>query len=419
MLIFRLSPFVFLFFLVATGNDTHAKDLCSQIFSNEVPDQEGLINFLKISPEARIEQENIKIKTPVTPIDLSNETLKRLRDIVKKERVHAKMKTGVKRQLVELLNLKPDEISKLSKDTQIELFSIFAHANRLPPKAWSQSLLDAMTQKLDSWESQQFQQFAFARKLTPLKLSRTFRDAYIKTVLERFPHLSLRAKLEVLGAELLHESFLGSKDISFLFIEMTRSLNQAPNKKVALKLLKELYRGILSFRSIHGQIFRQTLYDLEMAIETHMNKQGLSLLGGGTSGARNPIRKTPEDFLKLQKKIQEQLIGHEALREVMNPYEPGFFDPVDIYYPSLKLVVEWDGFHHYFRFIDHKANVLDDIPEILRPMDAARDSSLRLSGLKVLRFQRRDNHRLNDLIVIDMINEQNPTERPVTSFYRH
>ena len=99
----------------------------------------------------------------------------------------------------------------------------------------------------------------------------------------------------------------------------------------------------------------------------------------------------------------------QKMEEYSNPNELGFFDPVDLFYPSLRLIVEWDGPHHYFNSINSQGEIGLGINSLtLRPFDQLKDELLRAQGYYILRIPKELNEFLNHTTIRELIEQQNP-----------
>ena len=134
----------------------------------------------------------------------------------------------------------------------------------------------------------------------------------------------------------------------------------------------------------------------------------LSLYQGGSSGSNNPERPFGPSFIRLMEVIDARFPNEAKKYEYFDSRMMGLFDPVDLYYPNLRLIVEWDGPIHYFKTfnpngtINHQTNTL-------RPWDKVKDTSLNTLGISVFRLNKQMNHLLETQDINEMIKKQNPT----------
>lgn len=284
-----------------------------------------------------------------------------------------------------LLSLNKDEISQLSTSQLIKIFSSFAQWNFLPPSEYSELLLKELEIRLPQWRDKDFFHFAFYRKLTPLILPESFLETYKKVVLERFESLSTESMMEVLGAELFHTTVWSTHEANLLVKTVTNKLN-ATQREFRIKPLKELYRGLLSLRALEPGAFFSAIVPLEQAIEEKLALLNLSLSEDGTSGAQNDEHRISPERQAFEFRLDNYLGRTEKRREYANPILPGFYDPVDVFYPEKRLILEWDGPQHYFRSLWPDGRLNTDIPRVLRPIDQIKDKSLARQSYQVLRI---------------------------------
>ena len=300
------------------------------------------------------------------------------------------------------------DVSRLSPSQNIRLFQLFSQWNLLPPEGFQFRLQRALLGQLNQWTAREFLYFSLARKLSPLKLTLSFKKAYIKRLVEVFDTLNSNVQMEALGAELFHGTFFSSKEMRYLLEQTSISLTKL-DPTLRLKPLKELYRGLLHLRATEPGHFSLQIIELEKQLDLQLQTQGLSLAGGGLSGTNNPKRRIDENQTLLEQRIAQSFPNETKIYEYSDPSAPGFFDPVDIYYPNMRLVVEWDGVFHYYRQLNTKGQVITSSGSLtLRPMDQAKDKALRRRGVLVLRFSPELNSQLKNLNLINLIKEQNP-----------
>lgn len=289
----------------------------------------------------------------------------------------------------EILKINEQELASLSNLQLLELLNTFAHWNHIPPQKWSFALQKEMAQKLDLWTDREFAAFAALRKLSPMTLEHQFQKRFEKALLQSFTKLPRRTQIDVLTGELLNgaphtiqvwQTLLASTNVSL----SDSNPNANPPRVGALK---DLYRGILRFRSGQHGALSPLVSALEINIESFLSQSGLSLMGGGTSGYTNNKKTKIDEKLLRFEWVLFQVLGSESVRqEWMNASIPGMFDPVDYYFPEHDLVVEWDGLHHYLRLMDDQAqSKFEPSQFVLRPMDRAKDIALEASGMKILR----------------------------------
>lgn len=284
-----------------------------------------------------------------------------------------------------LLSLTPAQIGGASTHNLLKIHSVFAHWNFLPPDTYVENLYHELKARLPQWNEKNFSYFAFSRKLTPLVLPAVFLKAYNNELLRRFEKFSVPTQMEVLGAELFHGSRWSSKETHRLLLTLAHNLSMAP-EEIRIKPLKELYRGLLYLRAMEPSLFFNSIVRLEQAIESRLSVYQISLNEDGTSGAQNDDHKLSPARKSFELRLDEYLRFPKKIREYANPVTPGFYDPVDVFYPDQNLILEWDGHHHYFRTLWPDGRLNTEIPRVLRPMDQIKDASLKRHGYQVLRI---------------------------------
>ncbi len=222
----------------------------------------------------------------------------------------------------------------------------------------------------------------------------------------RFPELNASTQLEVLAAEIMQGSRWNLRQTKDLLEQTSISVETEPGI-LRLKPLKEMFRALSFLRATEPTFFFHEIVRLETALENQLNRQNLSLQEGGTSGSNNPNRPFGPSFVELQNRIDTRWPGQEKVFEAMEPQTLGLFDPVDLYYPNLRLVVEWDGPIHYFRQLNDRGG-LENHVFVLRPIDAIKDQSLRQLGISVLRWPKHLNHLVERVDIEAIIQSQNP-----------
>ncbi len=303
-----------------------------------------------------------------------------------------------------LEELSSADLKTLPLVSRIQILNVLAQWNLLAGKKFTKQLEESL-KPLSQWKAKHFLHFGLVRKLSPQEFSSDFVQSYRKNVLLHFQNWSTNTQLEVLGAEILQGAFWSQRQTLDLLAHLTENLRNQKDP-LRIKPLKEFYRAMSFLRATQPSFFFEPLVHLESLLEGELKKIGLSLEEGGTSGANNPHRPLGPTFYQLINKIDEIYPNQEKVFEYMNPSHLGFFDPVDLYYPELGLVVEWDGPVHYFRQgLD--GEVLKPHEYRLRPLDQAKDEILRRMGISVLRWGRQHNSLLDSLDVDSFISNQN------------
>lgn len=381
--------FVLLLSYFAWSGSAQAVFSCSEVFvaKNLSSEPSGLISLYRVSEAFKAEQEAAGTrKTTESPLSYN-----RLEALKKKGRRGKKirfMDHDLSRRFKEIMVVSSSNLSHLSGRVTIELFSVFAHWNLLPPKSIQQSLNEALLRTLPSWDVQNFKNFANARLLTPFELSPQFMENYIRIVVETFSSLPPHVRTDVLGAELLHGTHFRTHELKYLLSKTTQGLLEGTDVFYTQKTLKELYRGMLYLRAREAGSYFTQLVALEKAIEVQLQLQDTSLQRGGFFAHSRHKQKEDPLLTLLFDQLRETFPGHFFFKEFSRDGLIGFFDPVDIYYPRLGLVVEFDGNHHYFRSLTLEGQFANNTAYVLRPMDQAKDMSLQAMGVAVLRVRR-------------------------------
>ncbi len=303
-----------------------------------------------------------------------------------------------------LEELKSADLRALPLISRIQLLNVLAQWNLLVGPDFTQRLEESL-QPLSQWKAKHYLHFGLFRKISPQEFSPEFINAYRKQVFSQFSSWNVNTQLEVLGGEILQGAIWSQRQTLELLGTVSESLRNQ-NDPLRIKPLKEFYRALSYLRATQPTFFFEAMVDLESLLEVQLRRLGLSLEEGGTSGANNPHRPLGESFYNLIAKIDGIYPNQEKVFEYMNPDHLGFFDPVDLFYPEIGLVVEWDGPVHYFREgLD--SDILSPSQYTLRPLDRAKDEILRRMGISVLRWGRQHNSLLKDLQVDDLISSQN------------
>ncbi len=304
-----------------------------------------------------------------------------------------------------LLHQTPQALDLLSPKASLEQLSVFAQWRLLPPRAWSDSAWQRLAVKIDSWASKEFLAFALQRKVSPLDIPNDFLQAYLASLRQKFTSLDLNTQLETFSAELYHGNPWTSKDFEFYVSHLTERLREKTGK-VQIKPLKEVHRGLL-FTSDSQQ--SPLILGLREQLENHLQKYNLSLDDGGASGVRFSSSTTDSRFVTLAMDLLQLFPGSQFKYEYKDTLTPGFFDSVDLLVVEPRLVVEWDGPHHYFRSISAEGDVFVsyDLSK-LRPLDTQRDRVLRAQGYRILRISPLHAKQLDALNIEGLIQRQNP-----------
>lgn len=302
-------------------------------------------------------------------------------------------------------DLTPKNLQQLSISQRIAMLTAHGKWNLLvEPQLMTR--LESSFGDLSTWKPKSFLQFALFRKISPQELSPSFLRIYRRELVRRFEEFDTNTQLEVLAAEIIQRTSFTARELDQLFTQVSRSL-QAETGILRLKPVKEFYRALIYLRATQPTFFFNQAVGIEILLNGQLQRQGLSLDQGGTSGANNPVRPFGPSFESLVRRIDDLYPRQEKLFEFMDASQWGFFDPVDLYYPNLRLVVEWDGPIHYYRRMTPDG-ALDPGAYILRPIDTIKDQSLRRLGVAVLRWGRHQNHLTETVDIEALIHQTNP-----------
>jgi very-short-patch-repair endonuclease len=314
-----------------------------------------------------------------------------------------------------ILSLKPRDLQNFSNSQLISLYSLFAHWNLLPPRSFQYELLKVLGSRLGSWTKNDYREFSFARKLTPMKLTAEFSTMYKKGILKNFHLWDIKTQIEILGAELLHQTYFKSRELHTL-LEITTESFAANSQVLRIKPLKELFRALLFLRDREPSHFFAPIVKLETELEKQMNLQNLSLNSDGRSGDQNQRFAHKKGWLRarFEEKLDIIFASDKKIEEYSSPGVIGFYDPVDLYFPNQRLIVEWDGFHHYFQYLKADGSVVRSQENlILRPLDQAKDTVLRKNGYRILRISPLLNNQIETLSGIRRLLEEQNTSNPI------
>ncbi len=383
---------------------------CSDLFRPEeissfsdMMDESGFINLYGGKPRRQPRPE----PTPEPVVSRTSlESLQALAQQGRKSVRKNQWPRSILETFMDFTRLSNQEVATLTIPQTLALLNAFGHWNLLIPRALNSRLQSRMQADLTQWSRRDFLEFALFRKISPQVFSGAFLRAYRQQVLLRFPELNASTQLEVLAAEIMQGSRWSLRQTKSL-LEQTSLSVETESGILRLKPLKEMFRALSYLRASEPTFFFPEIVRLESALETQLNRQDLSLQEGGTSGSNNPQRPFGPSFIELQNRIDGRWPGQEKVFEAMEPQTLGLFDPVDLYYPNLRLVVEWDGPIHYFRQLNSSGR-LDSNAFVLRPIDSIKDQSLRQLGISVLRWPKHLNHLVERVDIEGIILSQNP-----------
>jgi very-short-patch-repair endonuclease len=324
-----------------------------------------------------------------------------------------KWSDGDKRAFQRILLLKEVDMQSLETRQLLDLYSLFARWNLMAPPEFQNRLFNTLQGRLSSWSAKDYLSFAISRKITPAPLPEKFSQLIKTQILQKLTSWDLNTQLEVLGAEIFQQSKYTIKEMNILLSQVTASLADS-SQILRLKPVKELYRALLLLRATEPTVFYIPILKLEQQLEKQMQAQSLTFNEDGTSGADNaPVTTTLKRIL-FEARLDELFRGEAKISEYSNPALLGFYDPVDILYPRIQLVVEWDGRHHYFRNVSLEADTATGAEQlvfrgnVLRPIDQVRDRILRRQGYRILRISMQMNEQLETMDIMQLFQEQNP-----------
>jgi hypothetical protein len=299
--------------------------------------------------------------------------------------------------------------AKLSANEALEYLLLFAQWRFLPSETWSAPFLKIIEQQIPLWTPRDYLAFALQRKLTPLELPESFLLSYRKSLQENFSRLNTTAQLETFSAELYHGNKWDIDELSFFITTLTHDL-QADSGKLQIKPLKETYRALFFLTAAERTTLAPVMTELVAQLDQKLAEYDLSLADGGKSGSKF-VRSTTTDnrYVTLMMDLHQLYPRAKFLPEYLDANKIGFYDPVDVLIVEPKLIVEWDGGHHYFRQISTHGTVFDEQAHlVLRPTDQARDRLLREAGYRILRISPPLAKQLDFIDIPALIQEQNP-----------
>lgn len=308
-----------------------------------------------------------------------------------------------------VLNQPTSTYAQLSAAKTLEYLSLFAQWRLLPPPSWSAPFLKTVELQLEGWTPQDYHTFALQRKLTPMELPQGLLAHYYKNLKDHFLLLDPTTQLETFSAELYHGNKWNLDELSFFIQTLSQSL-QNHSDKINIKPLKETYRSLFFLSASEQQALAPAIRDLNEQIDAKLAAYGLTLSEGGTSGSKfNRSTTTDPRYVSLVMDLHMLYPRTKFVQEYSDPNKIGFYDPVDLLLVEPKIIVEWDGGHHYFRQVITDGTVFDEqVHLVLRPTDQARDRLLRESGYRILRISPPLAKQLDFIDIPALILEQNP-----------
>jgi very-short-patch-repair endonuclease len=304
----------------------------------------------------------------------------------------------------------PDSFyERLSASEALDYLSLLAQWRFLPSETWSAPFLKIIEQQIPLWSSRDYLAFALQRKLTPLELPESFLQRYRTTLRENFSRLNITTQLETFSAELYHGNKWNIEELSFFITILTHGL-QSESVKLQIKPLKETYRALHFLTDSERTTLAPAMAELIVQLDRKLAEYELSLADGGKSGSKF-VRSTTTDnrYVTLVMDLHQLYPRAKFVPEYLDANKIGFYDPVDLLIVEPKLIVEWDGGHHYFRQIATNGTVFEEQAHlVLRPTDQARDRLLRQAGFRILRISPPLAKQLDFIDIPALIQEQNP-----------
>lgn len=273
-----------------------------------------------------------------------------------------------------LMKLNFEQLAALSLGQKLDILIFLTRWQLQPPTPYLGVLIRSLKKTISEWTEVEFSKFAEVRRRAPFALTPGFRAAYRGHLNSRFEGFSPTMKLEVLGAELIQMNLLKTQDLPYLLESTLISLESGLGKVKLVRSLKDFYRGLMHMKAVEPDGLATLTSSLEKAIEAHLQLFGLTLSQGGVSGFK-PNTNARIDFRmeELDQFIRGEFGDILKIDEYMEPDRPGFFDPVDRYYPEINTVVENNGYHHQFRSVTPNGkSFFERSGRYLRPIDVAR-----------------------------------------------
>lgn len=285
-----------------------------------------------------------------------------------------------------------DEINSLPISKRISLLKTFSRWNLLPSSDFSTHLFKSLEQDISKWSGDDFFTFGLVRKISPLTPPDSFLDTYKKEVLKKFPDFQPKIAIMVLSGEFFQRTTFETNQMDHLLISSAskiKGLNDSERGTVAS--IKDFYRGLLYLKKIDNNFYAAQVSFLVKTIKAKLKDLNSSLdnntVINGKNSSENEGIETAKQLSYIKSIIQKHFGLTESEKEYSRSYQPGFFDPVDEVYFDIKIVVEADGQHHYFKVIDENGVIIDEYEAlVLRPIDQLKDATLKLSGFSVVRL---------------------------------
>ncbi len=308
-----------------------------------------------------------------------------------------------------VLGQRASSYTKLSASEALDYLSLLAQWRFLPPEIWSTPFFKIVEQQIDAWAPRDYLAFALQRKLTPLELPLSLLQRYRKSLRETFLLLDVTIQLETFSAELYHGNKWNVDELSFFITALTKSL-QMRSGKLQIKPLKETYRALFFLTDSERKTLAPLTDDLIVQLDTKLAEYGLTLSDGGKSGSKFSRSTTTDPrYVSLIMDLHMLYPQTKFAHEYSDANKIGFYDPVDLLIVEPRLIIEWDGAHHYYRQVSLDGTVYEDQAHlVLRPTDRARDRLLRDAGYRILRISPPLAKQLDFIDIPALIIEQNP-----------
>ncbi len=374
-----------------------------------------LILFISVFSDASVQCQEIFATatfgpTPGTQVEIDPSEIHQMLRYSREGSREKTVRPAYRNFFARLLSQPASSHSKLTASEALEYLSLLAQWRFLPPETWSAAFLKTIEKQMHLWTSRDYLEFALQRKLTPLELPLSLLQHYRKSLKQTFLLLDTTAQLETFSAELYHGNQWNVDELSFFITTLTQSL-QIQSAKLQIKPLKETYRSLFFLTASEQKTLTPAIEDLVVQLNRKLGEYDITLADGGKSGSKFSRSTTTDPrYVSLVMDLHMLFPRTKFVNEYSDPQRIGFYDPVDLMIVEPRLIIEWDGAHHYFRQIAMNGTVLDGQADlVLRPTDQARDRLLRDAGYRILRISPPLAKQLDFIDIPALIQEQNPS----------